>query len=173
VTRKASLRPPPQRVDRFRRRSKPLRQIAYAVVSSGIWTIDPPLRARGVVHPRATKAGAKKCRPHKNDAIASNTIDVRRRNFRCAHRTRADRTIGRCGDSLRTALCDSRRRVSAIPLIMRWCAARPRRKLPSDRVKVVMDRGGELPKSIGPGGRRRQDWIGPNKGCRQATIVAW
>jgi hypothetical protein len=45
--------------------------------------------ARGGPHPRVTKTGAKKCRPHKNDVIASNTIDVRRCNFRCAHRTQA------------------------------------------------------------------------------------
>ncbi|MEH2517942.1 hypothetical protein V1279_003515 [Bradyrhizobium sp. AZCC 1610] len=31
----------------------------------------------------------KEVQPHKNDLIASNTIDVRRCNFRCAHRTQA------------------------------------------------------------------------------------
>ena len=89
VTRKASLRPLPQRIGRLRRRSNlcdklrtPLFRLAYERL------IRRP-RARGGPHPRVTKAGAKKCRPHKNDAIASNTIDVRRRNFRCAHRTQA------------------------------------------------------------------------------------
>jgi hypothetical protein len=160
-------------VPQFRRRSKTSAANCARLCSVLRMKDKSAVGARVAACIIADENARKKCRPHKNDAITSNTSDVRRCNFRCTHRTQGDRTIRCCRGMIRIALCDSRRRLSVDQLVTRRCEAIPRRSFQLARAQVVTGRGLGLSKSRQSRRATRRDSINPNKGCPRATIVAW
>lgn len=123
VTSKANVRPAFRCILRIRRRANGLRQIAYDVVPAWIWmTTAPATRVTRGASSRDENEG-ETCNPHKNDAIASNTIDVRHCNF-CFAPSRHARSnaLSAAADVFPTAgllhrLTDARRCMQARPSV--------------------------------------------------------
>ena len=165
VTRKAFVRPILWHVPQFRRRSKTSATNCARRCSVLHMKDKSTAGAQSRAASRRNETRAKRAGRTKMTRSLSNTFDVRRCNFRCAHRAQGNRTIRCRRDMIRIARCDSRRRVPANQVVAPRCEANP----PRNRAEVVTGRAFGLTKS-----RRatRRDPISPNKGCLRATIVA-
>jgi hypothetical protein len=119
VTRKAFVRPILWHVPQFRRRSKTSATNCARRCSVLHMKVESTVGAQSRAASRRNETRAKRAGRTKMTRSLSNTFDVRRCNFRCAHRAQGIRTIRCRRDMIRIARCDSRRRVSGGRAMMR------------------------------------------------------